>query len=192
MAVACAELKEGFNLKCARNLPKKYLQKLILINMNDIDKANSVLGDLNNCDYTVGLTLKQGKKGVLFEFPESGNAVKGSVAKSRSDNGFTEYLHQAQMLMVGTSKETKCKLDQLDHGRYVAALPLVDGTIEIYGYENGISTGDYTYDIVEGGGGSLITLQSDENAKESTLPLIYKSKSVGNELADFDSLFENP
>lgn len=189
--VSCAELKEGLNLKCIRNLSKKYIQKIILINVGDIDRNASVLGDINNCDYTIQLVLKQGKKGVLFELPDSSNSIKGFYAKSKSDNGFVEYLHQVQMLMVGANKETKCKLDQLDHGRYVVAVQLVDGTIEIYGWENGVSTGDYTFDLAEGGGGSVIVLQSDEDAKESMLPLVYKSKSVGSEIADFDKLFEN-
>lgn len=189
----CAELTEGFNLSCVRNIPKQYRQELVLINFNDIDKKASVLGNLGgaSCDYTVQMVLKQGKKGVQIKLPETGNSIKGFIAKSKTDNGFVEYLHQAQILVVGIDKETKCKLDKLDHGRYVAVLQLSDGTIEVYGWENGLTTGDYTYDIAEGGGGSLIVLQSSETAKETMLPLVYKAQTGGDELADFDSLFEN-
>ena len=83
-------------------------------------------------------------------------------------------------------------MDKLDRGRYVIAVQLSDGTVEVYGYENGLSTGDYTYDIQEGGGGSLIILQSDENAQEGTLPLVYKSNPVGTEDADFNEQFAQP
>lgn len=188
----CAELTEGFDLSCVRNIPKKYVQELVLININDIDRTASVVGNqLAGCDYTVQLTLKQGKKGVLIKLPETGNAIKGFTAKSKTDNGFVEYLHQVQTLVVGVDKETKCKLDKLDHGRYVAVTKTTNGIIEVHGFENGLSTGDYTYDLVEGGGGSLIVLQSDETAKESMLPLIFKPQGGGDGSADFDSLFEN-
>lgn len=189
--ITCSEFKEGFDLSCVRGLPKKYKQEAVVININDIDRATSTVGDTTGgtCDYTVQMVLKQSKKGVLIRLPETGNAIKGFTAKSKSDNGFIEYLHQVQILVVGADKDTKCKLDKLDHGRYVVALQLIDGTIEIYGWENGITTGDYTFDIVEGGGGSLIVLQSEDNAKESMLPLVYKPQSNGNANADFDSLF---
>lgn len=188
----CAELTDGFDLSCLRDIPKKYIQELVLININDIDRTASVVGNPSaGCDYTVQLTLKQGKKGVLIKLPETGNAIKGFTAKSKTDNGFVEYLHQIQTLIAGVDKETKCKLDKLDHGRYVAAVQLTNGVIEVYGFYNGLSTADYTLDISEGGGVSIIVLQSDENAKESTLPLVYKSAQGGNEAADFDSLFEN-
>lgn len=188
----CAELTEGFNLACVREIPKTYKQEVVLINANDIDRTASEVGDISaGCDYTVQLALKEGKKGVLVKLPDTGNAIKGFFAKSKTDNGFIEYLHQVQILVVGADKETKCKLDKLDHGRYVAVLQLLDGTMEVYGWGNGLTTGDYTFDIVEGGGGSLIVLQSDENAKESRLPLVYKPQSDGDANADFDSLFEN-
>lgn len=194
MSVICAELTEGLDLSCVRGLPKAYIQDLVIINFNDIDKANSVVGNLGgaSCEYTAQMVLKSGKKGVLFRSTQNGTSIKGFTNKSVTDNGFVEYLHQVQLLVVGASKETKCKLDKLDHGKYVAVVKLTDGTIEVYGWENGLTTGDYTYDIAEGGGGGIIVLQSTENAKESMLPLVYKSQTGGNESADFDSLFENP
>ena len=81
-------------------------------------------------------------------------------------------------------------MDKLDHGRFVVALQLTDGTVEIYGWENGLSTADYTFDLVEGGGGSLIVLQSDDTAQESMLPLVYKPQALGDANADFNEQFE--
>ena len=138
------------------------------------------------------MVLKAGKSGVQVKLPDNGSSIKGFFAKSKTDNGFVQYLHQVQILVAGASAETKCILDKLDRGRYVIAVQLSDGTVEIYGYENGLSTGDYAYDIQEGGGGSLIILQSDENAQEGTLPLVYKSNPVGTEDADFNEQFAQP
>ena len=189
----CAELTNGLDLSCVRSLPKKYYQEAVIINFNDIDRTVSTLGNFAAaCDYTVQMVLKAGKSGVQVKLPDNGSAIKGFFAKSKTDNGFVQYLHQVQILVAGASKEIKCILDKLDRGRYVIAVQLSDGTVEVYGYENGLSTGDYTYDIQEGGGGSLIILQSDENAQEGTLPLVYKSNPVGAEDADFNEQFAQP
>lgn len=190
--VICAELTGAIDLSCVRNFPKKYYQEAVIINMNDIDKEGSTIGNISGatCDYSVQMILKSLKKGTQIKLPETGNAIKGFYGKSKTDNGFVQYLHQVQFLMIGASSDTKCKMDKLDHGRYVVALQLTDGTVEIYGWENGLTTADYTYDIQEGGGGSLIVLQSDENAQESMIPLIYKPQTGGDANADFNQQFE--
>ncbi len=190
--IVCAELTGSIDFSCARNFPKKYFQEAVIINLNDIDKEASVLGNLSGstCDYTIQMVLKSLKKGIQVKLPETGNAIKGFTGKSKTDNGFVQYLHQVQFLMLGASTEAKCQLDKLDHGRYAVALQLTDGTVEIYGWENGLSTADYTYDIAEGGGGSLIVLQSDETAQESMLPLVYKPQTGGDANADFNEQFE--
>lgn len=190
--IVCAELTGAIDYSCKRNFPKKYFQEAVIINLNDIDRAQSVIGNLAGptCDYTVKMVLKSLKKGIQVKLPETGNAIKGFTGKSKTDNGFVQYLHQVQFLILGASAEAKCQLDKLDHGRYAVALQLTDGTIEIYGWENGLSTADYTYDIAEGGGGSLIVLQSDETAQESMLPLVYKPQTGGDANADFNEQFE--
>ena len=187
----CAELQDGFDLSCIRNLVKKYAQEAVIINYNDIDRAASTtsLVDGVTCDYTVQLTLKAGKSGVRIKLPGSGNSIKGFTAKSKTDNGFVQYLHQVQILATGVTAAQKCILDKLDHGSYVIALQATDGTVEIYGFQNGLTTGDYTLDLVEGGGATLIPLQSDETAQEDFLPLVYKPQTGGNAVADFDELF---
>lgn len=190
--IVCAELTGAIDFSCARNFPKKYFQEAVIINLNDIDREDSVVGNLAGptCDYTVQMVLKSLKKGIQVKLPETGNAIKGFTGKSKTDNGFVQYLHQVQFLMLGASAEAKCQMDKLDHGRFAVALQLTDGTVEIYGWENGLSTADYTYDIAEGGGGSLIVLQSDETAQESMLPLVYKPQVGGDANADFNEQFE--
>lgn len=190
----CAELQDGFDLSCIRNLVKKYAQEAVIINYNDIDRVASTtsLVDGVTCDYTVQLTLKAGKSGVRIKLPGSGNSIKGFTAKSKTDNGFVQYLHQVQILATGVTAAQKCILDKLDHGSYVIALQAADGTVEIYGFQNGLTTGDYTLDLVEGGGATLIPLQSDETAQEDFLPLVYKPQTGGDAVADFDELFAAP
>ena len=187
----CAELTGAVDLSCIRSLVKRYFQEIVIINQNDIDYTISVpsLTAGAVCDYSLPLTLKAGKKGVMLKLPENGNTIRGSFAKTTDDNGFVQYLHTVQILVNGVSKENKCILDKLDRGRYVVAAQLADGTVEIYGFQNGLTTGDYTYDLVEGGGGAKIPLQSKDTEQETLLPMVYKSAVPGSENADFNEQF---
>lgn len=186
----CAELAGEVDLSCIRTLVKKYFQEIVIINFNDIDRTASAINQAGAlCDYSVSMVLKAGKKGVMLKLPENGNTIRGSYAKSTSDLGFVQYLQTVQILIAGVTKEIKCILDKLDRGRYVVAAQLADGTVEIYGYENGLTTGDYTFDLVEGGGGAKIPLQSKDAEQESLLPLIYKPAVPGSENADFNEQF---
>ena len=189
----CAELKGGHDFSCTRNFAKKYFQEAVFINLADIDRlaGDPVIGGVA-CDYNIAMALKARKSGYAIKLPENGNAIKGFVAKSRDDNGRNQYLHQVQFMLMGASEDVKCTLDKLDQGRYAVALQLTDGTVEIYGWYNGLSTADYTYDIAEGGGGGILVLQSDENAQEPTLPLVYRSGVDGGEEADFNDQFAQP
>lgn len=189
----CAELDGVVDLSCIRTLVKKYFQEIVIINFNDIDRTASVINQAGAlCDYSVSMVLKAGKKGVMLKLPENGNTIRGSFAKTTSDLGFIQYLHTVQILIAGVTKEIKCILDKLDRGRYVVAAQLADGTVEIYGFQNGLTTGDYTYDLVEGGGGAKIPLQSKDTEQETLLPLIYKPAVPGSENADFNEQFAQP
>lgn len=186
----CAELKGSYDLSCVRTLNKKYFQEIVVINFNDIDRTASTLNvDDTACDFTVSMKLKAGKKGVMIKLPESSGQIKGFYAKSTSTLGYPQYLHQVQFLMAGITKDIKCAMDKLDRGRYVVATQVPSGEVEIYGWENGLTTNDYTYDITEGGGGSPLILQSKDTEQESLIPLLYKSTNPGSENADFNNQF---
>ena len=189
----CAEITGQIDLSCVRSLPKKYFQEVVIMNFNDIDREASTVNLTDNlCDYSVSLVLKGGKKGVMLKLPESGGTIKGTYAKTTSDLGFIQYQHVVNILLAGVTSEIKCILDKLDRGRYVVATQLTDGKVEVWGFENGLTTGDYTWDLVEGGGGTVIPLQSKEGEEESMIPMLYKSAVVGGENADFNEQFEQP
>lgn len=188
----CAEIDGGIDLSCIRNLPKKYFQEVVIINKGDIDYTASVVGDFNaaECDYTVQMVLKKGKKGVMFKIPETSGSIFGTAAKTTADvTGLPQYLHLVQILAIGIKSEIKCLLDKLGRGKFVVAAQMADGTVEIYGWENGLSTGDYTIDMAGGGGASVVPLQSKDTEQESMLPLIYKPQEGGSANADFNEQF---
>lgn len=190
----CGTLKNGQDASCVSPV-RRYYQQAVVINKTDIDPSTVVTttptAENPDCAYNVQFSLKQGATGHRFTGSENGSTYKGYFDKTVSDLGFAQYTHNAQILVVGADEESKCILDSLGKGNYVVAFQFSDGTVEIYGMENGLSAGDYTYDVQEGGGGTPIILSSRELAPEGLVPLVYKSLTPGGENADFDSAFAN-
>lgn len=196
MAVAsiCGTLKNGQDASCIAPA-RRFYQQAVVINKADIDPESVVLtvptAEAPDCAYNVAFSLKDGKTGFRFTGPESGSSYKGYFDKTLSDLGFTQYKHNSQLLIVGSTEEAKCILDSLSKGKYVVVYQFTDGTVEVYGFENGLTTGDFTYDVQEGGGGTAIVLSSLDIAPENYVPLVYVSTPPGSENADFDSNFDN-
>lgn len=186
----CAKLVNGLDISC--NAPvRKYYQQAVIINKTDI--ASYVITppdpEIPSCDYKVTFQLNPGTTGYRIIGSQAGSSFFGSFDKTRSDLGYPQYVHNTSILIAGITEEVKCILDSLDKGLFVVALQLQDGTVEIFGIVNGLTTGDYTYDIQGGGGGTAILLSSLENAPETRLPLVYESAVPGQENEDFDDAF---
>lgn len=186
----CGKLISGMDLTCL-DLVRKYYQQIVLINKADIATYEVEKPSATECKYSVKFTLKTGATGYRIASNEGGNGIFGSVDKKKGALGAPEYVHKIQIIMAGITEQSKCMLDALDRNSYVAALQATDGTVEVFGMVNGLGTGDYTYNIQENGGATFIPLNSDENAPEGMLPLIYKSNTAGSESADFDAAFAN-
>lgn len=190
----CGNLKNGQDASCVAPA-RRFFQQAVLINLGDIDQTsveiNTPTAEAPECTYNVTFSLKDGKTGYRFTGPESGSSYKGYFDKSNADLGFVQYKHNAQILVVGSTEEAKCILDSLSKGKYAVAYQFTDGTVEIYGFQKGLTTGDFTYDVQEGGGGTAIVLSSLDTAPENFVPLVYVSAIPGSERADFDSNFDN-
>lgn len=193
----CAKLKSGLDISC--NPPvKKYYQQVVLINFDDIDPEEVVApwtegypDDEAVCNYFCQFVLKNGKTGFMFKFPENGSAAFGSTDVSRSDFGYSNFLHHLNLISTSVSEVDKCKFDALAKGSFVGAAQYKDGTVEIYGLRYGISLDDTTIDPANNGGVTAVVLSSRDGAEESHLPLVYKPQDGGDANADFDSAFAN-
>lgn len=189
----CARLLAGQDNSCDAPV-RKYVQQAVVILKSDIEEydiSKTDFSDINPaCEYNVTFTLKDGKTGYRFSGPKNGASYSGTYAKSTSDLGFTQYQHIVNMLVTGFDESSKCVLEGLDKNAYVVALQ-IDQTIEIYGVENGLTTGDYTADLQANGGAIPITMTSLETTPEPSKPLVYKSNTPGSEVEDFDDLFAN-
>ena len=188
----CAKLFKDLDSSCVAPV-RGWYQQAVIFSLTDVDTSTVSLPDYTNntCAYTVEFTVKCATKGYRISGIEAGTNFKGWFSKTRDANGYPTYNHQVQLFLAGIDADIHCALSSLDKGRYAVALQTKSGEIVIYGFGQGLATGDYDYDIVEGGGGAVITLTSLDTSPESLLPLIYKSGTTNGEIADFDSAFEN-
>ena len=187
--MACEELRSGLDLSCG-GIIKNYFQQVILINRADVLNkqiltSTTSIENVYDCRHKVIFNLKPNLKGFLFKLNENSSSIFGSVEKSLVQ-GIPQYLHAVSVAILGVSQSVKCVLKQLDYADYFAAVQLYDGTIEIYGFEFGLSSNNYTFDPQNNDGGALIKLSSLSDALEDELPFIYGGYSI-----DFDNLFEN-
>ena len=185
--MSCEKLRAGLDLTCG-NIVKKYYQQAVLVNREDILNKRILtstlsIEDVYTCRHKVAFNLNTGKSGFLFSASENSSSIFGVVEKSIVQ-GIPQYLHSVTIIVLGVSQAVKCVLNQLDYADYFVALQLYDGTIEIYGFEFGMTTDNYTYDPMNSDGGAIIKLKSLGDALEDELPFIYDGASV-----DFDNLF---
>lgn len=185
--MSCEKLRVGLDLSCG-NIVKKYYQQAVLVNREDILNkliltSTVSIDDVYDCRHKVSFNLKTDKIGFLFSASENSSTIFGVVEKSVVQ-GIPQYLHSVTILVLGVSQSVKCVLKQLDYADYFVALQLYDGTVEIYGFEFGMSTDNYTYDPMNSEGGAIIKLKSLNDALEDELPFIYEGDP-----ADFDNLF---
>jgi hypothetical protein len=187
--MSCEKITFGLDLRCG-NIQKQYYQQAILVNRSDILNKQILtsyvsLNDIHTCRHRVSFNLKENKKGFFFSASENSSSIFGVVEKSIVQ-GNPQYLHSVTILVLGVSENVKCILKQLDYSDYFVALQLYDGTVEVYGFEFGMTTDNYTYDPMNAEGGGVIKLKSMNDALEDELPFIYDGSP-----SDFDNLFEN-
>lgn len=187
--MSCETLRNGLDLNCGKII-KNYYQQAVLINRSDVLNKQILtstvsIDDVYQCRYKVLFNLKPDLSGFLFSTTENSATIFGTVEKSLVEN-VPQYTHAVTINVLGVNELVKCTLKQLDYSDYFCALQLYDGTIEIYGFEYGMTTSNYTYDPQNSGGGAIIKLISLPDALEDELPFIYS----GDQNA-FDVLFKN-
>lgn len=192
----CALLKNGLDLSCERPVGK-YYQQVVLINYSDIDPATIVAPWTDDypteedCQYFAQFVLEDDTSGFRFMFPEKSAAIFGTADMATNDQGYTTFLHHLNMLVASATEEQKCVLDAILKGKFVAAVQLMNGVVEIYGLQYGLFADDVTIDGQTNAGATPIILSSREGGEENTLPLVYKPQQGGDATADFDANFAN-
>lgn len=177
--MACRKLMRGHDLGC--DLPHmKYFQQVVLVNKEDVNQVRYFDGDNNN--HGILFNLFPGTEGFLYRGSEIASNYYAEFNKFEK-KGRPYYTHTINLPIVGVTQNTKLVLKQLDNGNYFAAIQFTDGTIEIYGFDNGLKTSEYTYNAQNNLGGSLLTLTSKIDEEE--IPWVY----LGQNPDDFDNKF---
>lgn len=191
--MSCEGLRNGLDLTCG-TFAKKYYQQVVLVNRADVQNKRIVTSSLDidgnyTCSNRVYFNLKEGKSGFRFSLNENSSSIFANFDKSIVEN-IPQYLHAVSIVILGVSEQIKCLLTQLDYSDYFAAVQFYDGTIEIFGFEFGLTSVNYGYDPQNNNGGSVIKLSSLGDSLEDTPPLNYKS-TEGTEILDFDNNFQD-
>lgn len=187
--MGCEKLRDGLDLSCTTPA-RKYYQQVVLVNRDDVDQKQILtstvsIEDEYTCRHRVIFSLKEGKTGFRFSMPESSSSVYPSFEKTEVEN-IPQYRHSVNIVIAGVTEAIKCLLKQLDYGDYFAAVQYYDGTVEIYGFESGLTTSSYGFDPQNSSGGGVIKLISMADALEDEPPFVY-----GGDAADFDNNFED-
>jgi len=187
--MTCETLRNGLDLKCS-SIVKNYYQQVVLVNRADVLNKQILtstvsIDDVYDCRYKVLFNLKPDLSGFLFSTSQNSVTIFGTVEKSLVE-GIPQYSHAVTINVLGVNQTVKCTLKQLDYADYFCALQLYDGSVEIYGFEYGMTTSNYTYDPQNSGGGAIIKLISLPDALEDELPFIYEGGAN-----DFDNLFQD-
>ena len=185
--MACITLKKGFNGTCFTG-QRKYYQEVVLVNKEDVNQSVLLFDIQQNCANRVLFNLKGNLKGFRFTSAVNGTSILGSFGKITS-GASVEYEHRLQIVMFGADEATKCLLRGLDFGNYFGAVQ-IGKVVEIYGFEYGLTTDDYDWNITEMGGAVIINLISRQTALENSPPLVYFSNR-GTAIEDFNNLFQN-
>jgi len=179
--MGCVKLIKGFNIGCTPLL-RKYYQNVVLINRADVEQESiTTTSDLHRIQFN----LLDGKTGYLFNGNENVGLLNAKWNK-REEKGVPFYTHNVDVVVAGTSENIKTLLKQIDNSNYFAAIQFKNGDVEIYGFENGLTSGSYEYAAQSSLGGAVITMSSKFDEYEP--PYLYHSNSIND---DFDGLFAN-
>jgi hypothetical protein len=192
----CIELRQGQDSSCGA-YGKKYFQQIVLVNKQDVEEYQILTSTVNisdefTCRHRLRFRLYEGKSGFRFTAAELGNSAFASFEKTVKE-GFPQYVHNIQVPVMGVDEQVKCLLKQLDNADYFGAAQFSDGTVEIYGFDYGLTSKGYNYDAQNGSGGSILNLSSLNDALEDEPPFVYESGIGGNANDDFNNNFDqNP
>lgn len=177
--MGCIQLIKGFDIGCEA-LFRKYYQNVVLINQDDVKQSSISISDNT---HRVQFNLEDTKTGYLFNGKENVGLLNAKFNKTE-EKGVPYYNHSVDVVVVGTSENIKTLLKQLDNGNYFAAIQFRNGDVEIYGFENGLSSDGYEYSAQSSLGGAVINLVSKYDEYEP--PFLYNSADPNQ---DFNDLF---
>jgi len=166
--------------------------RVLFVNINDIDKANSVISANNELVLT-DIVLKANKTGVLFEAIEDENDG-GFEMKDDKFGQFYEHVLNLKLLTPSAENRLEAKNIASGGGKYIAIIERkwkgVDSkdAFQVYGWQYGLKGSVHKYNTKENDGAELITLKTPAPYMESNPALQFlKNASYTDTLSAFDN-----
>lgn len=178
--MVCEKLKEGFSA-CNANY-KRYEQNVMLVNFDNVKSFSIDFPEIE-------IKFNGTPYGYEFKSSENGNVIFGYIEKEETSEGLPEYNHGLRVVLKGVGKKTKEALKKLDFSNYFGIVKYSDGTNEVFGFENGLKTDDYTASPAESGGAFVIPLISYE--PENIATYVIKKDIFKKRGASFNNDFNN-
>lgn len=178
----CSKISKNLTLAACANSVAGLRPRMALINFDDIDRTQKpVAGILED------IPLKEGATGLLWEFIENSLEADCTLNKGTYRNTF---VHKVAGKALLKTQEVKDEVNSLAHARVVAVVENKDNNseetrFEVYGYENGLRMADLQSPTTDADGVHYsFSLQSDDSARESALPLsLYAGTAEATEAA---------
>ena len=187
----CEDLINGYGVGCS-NDQRLFIQKLVLINKSSVleylvRKSSIDIENNYNCAHDIVFRLKENESGKLISQIDNARNVSGTHERSE-DLNVSEWNHSVSFIVQGYNESLICFLNNLNVAHYFAAAMLTDGTVIIYGFDNGLRPNNYSVDLQGNNGVTNIKLETAKGEEEQEQPYIYKSLNSTPE-SDFNNLF---
>lgn len=175
--LTCGNISKNLTLATCATPATGIEASFVLMNFDDIDRSESSVTD----DVLSAITMKTGKYGYRYESKD--NSFESSVALNKGTYAKT-FTHQVILRVFAKTQEVKDQLNQLTQGRVVVIAKNRDShnpetRYEVYGWENGLAVSDFQATSTDGDGVIYtVTMASDDNARESSLPISFYAGSA--------------
>lgn len=172
MTVTCSDLiAKGYQKECARDPKKGFGREAILLNYDDIDWPNVVVGADANIITT--LPLKSGKVG--YSVVNYKDPFNGTVKAFHEGTYINSWDKTFVFATITRDQQQSLKLnDPLANGKFIVIVHNEDGgsdgkaTYEIYGYHNGLKLTAADHNPYgDTFGGDLFTAQEQEAVRSA-------------------------
>ena len=186
----CSKISKNLTLVACANSVAGLRSRLVLIKFDDIDrKQTKPMGNILE-----GIILKDNAvAGLEWEFVENGLEADCTLNKGTYRNTFS---HKVAGKALLKSQEVKDEIGNLAHSRVVAVVENKDNNseetrFEVYGFENGLRMAELSSPTTDADGVHYsFSLQSDDNARESALPLSFYAGDADSTEAAFAALIK--
>lgn len=187
MAISCGKISANAMLAKCGGSTAAVKGRVILMNYDDIDYAESTVAD----GVLSAIVMKNNAKGFAWETHDRGVEVNSPLVVKTYYNAFE---HNLVIRVFDKTQEIKDQINALAHGRVVAIVENrsnanAETHYEVYGWDSGLVMTAEDAPSTDGDGVIYtITLNSDEVSQEGQLPLSFYTGDLATTTTAIEAL----